>query len=295
MKDLLYVIILNYNGYDDTTECIKSVLQSTYHPLEILIVDNASADESVSKLHERFPEISLLKMKQNLGYAGANNRGIEWSLENGTEYICLLNNDIKVEKDCFSILVEKIKKKKYALVGPATLFWDDGLVHTTGLKFNFYKGEAELLNFKKEVEDIQEENINCDYLEGTCLVFSKELFKKAGYLSEDYFLYYEETDWCCRIKRMGMSVLCIPKAKLWHKGSASVKKVTGLKQYFDIRNRIMFEKRNAFAGAKIIFYMYFSIQIFWWLLTGRCKVASLKAVKDGVMERISQDILNLVK
>ena len=295
MEDLLYVIVLNYNGYNDTAECIESVLQNTYQSYKILIVDNASSDGSINKLQEKFPEISVLEMEENIGYAGANNKGIEWAIKRGAEYICLLNNDTKIEKNCLQILIDKIKNNKYTLVGPTTLFWSTNLIHTTGLKFNFYRGEAKLLNYKQEAASMQEGSISCDYLEGTCLMFTKKLIEKVGYFSEDYFLYYEETDWCCRIKKMGLPIFCIPQALLWHKGSASVKKVSGLKQYFDIRNRIIFEKRNAAAGARLCFYVYFTLQICWWLLTGRCNKSLFRAVRDGLTERMSQEILNLVK
>lgn len=285
-EGLLYIIILNYNGWDETVQCIESVRKIKYTDYKILVIDNAS--DEVPAHNMRPEEIEYIRLNQNLGYAGGNNIGIEYAIRKGAAYICLMNNDIVVESNIFNQLIPQLDQPDTGVVGPATLFWKSDLIHSTGLKINFYTGTAKILNYKKKVKDIKESNIDCDYLEGTCLVFKASLIEQIGYLPEEYFLYFEETEWCCRIKREGLRVVCVPLANIWHKGSSSVNKISGLKCYFEDRNRILFEKRNAPAGAKIFFSFYFMVQFFYRIIRGKRNIRAFRAIMDGLSGRIDK-------
>lgn len=257
---LLYVIILNYNGGEDTIRCIESVRKSNYNRFKILVVDNGSEDASHFLLGKMFTDIEILQSGKNLGYAGGNNIGIEYALKRGAEYICLLNNDVVIAQDMLSILVENLQEDDKKVVGPAILFWNEERVYSTGAIINFWKGTAKFINFEQSYRDIEKKPISCDYLEGTCLMFSERTLREVGMMPEEYFMYFEETEWCCKAKKKGYDVVCIPLAKLWHKGSASVNKIEGFKAYYENRNRVLFEKRNAPTIQKIFFYHYLVLQ-----------------------------------
>lgn len=289
MDKLLYVIILNYKGYDDTIHCIESVKASFYDNFRILVVDNSSCIDFKNQLLRQFPDVDYISTGSNLGFAGGNNIGICHAVSHGAEYICLLNNDTVIAPDTLDILTEPLNKGKAAITGPANLFWNSNLIYSTGMLINFYRGNAMALNHKVDIELISSDEIDCDYLEGTCLVFHRSLLDSIGYIPEVYFLYYEETEWCCLAKRKGLRILCLPEAKLWHKGSAEVSQISGLKLYFEDRNRLLFERRNAPIAAQFFFYGYFFLQFVFRCLTGKRSLKSLGAVRDGLCNRLNKN------
>ncbi len=293
ISKLVYVIILNYNGCNDTIKCIYSIKKSNYHKIKILVVDNGSQDDSVNKIKKEFPDLDIIQTGQNMGFAGGNNVGIQRALQEGAEYICILNNDVIVSENMIDVLVQSLCQNDRRIVGPATMIWDSETVHSTGMIINFFTGTARILNLWKDYSLIEKSAIYCDYLEGTCLMCTKKCIEEVGNIPEVYFLYYEETEWCCTAKKKGYEVVCIPSARLWHRGSASVDKITGLKLYFEDRNRVLFERRNAPFTSKIFFYIYFTIQMVYRLLSGQRDWRALRSVMDGFSNRIDWTIYDV--
>lgn len=142
INKLVYVIILNYNGYADTINCIDSVQKSSYQRIKILVVDNGSCDDSIRWIAEKFPDLEILCTGQNLGFAKGNNIGIQRALEDGADYICILNNDVIVAEDMIELLAANLYQNEKKIVGPATLMWDSEILHSDGLKINFYTGSS---------------------------------------------------------------------------------------------------------------------------------------------------------
>lgn len=292
MEELLYVIILNYNETEETLRCIQCVKETDYVNFKILIVDNNSQDNLEIKIKERFPDVEFIQTGKNLGYAGGNNIGIKYAIEHNAEYICLLNNDIDISPDCFNELIYALGNPKVGISGPAILFWDSDVIHSTGLNICFYKGSAKAINYNKLKNMVYEHIVECDYLEGACLMFNSKLIYKIGYFPEVYFLYFEETEWCVKAKKANYKVVCVPKAIVHHKGSESVDKITGLKMYFQDRNRILFERRNAKLYQKLVFFFYIFLQTSYRLLTGKRSVQVLGAIRDGMSGRIDENYYN---
>ena len=281
VEALVYVIVLNYNGYEDTKKCIESVLKNTYSNFEVLIVDNASVDDSETRLREDFPQCVVLQTGSNLGYAGGNNVGIKYAVEKEAEYICILNNDTLVAEDMIEILVSHLKKFPQSIVGPATLFWKSNIIHSAGANIDFWRGISNIPYYSEKIENIRKNSISCDYLEGTCLMFSTKYIDTIGLLPEIYFMYFEETEWCWRAKKRGINVVCIPKAKLWHKGSASSNKVSGMKQRLEDRNRIIFEQRNASIAQRIFFFVYVWTQLLFRIITKKRDSITARTYIEG--------------
>jgi len=290
-EPLVYIIILNYNGYKDTIECIHSLKDIDYKNYKIVVVDNNSVDNSIEKIKNTFNEIVVLNTGINLGYAGGNNYGIKYALENKANYICVINNDVIVDRNFLKPLVDYMENNKnVGIVGPAVCeYYDKNIVQSTGAKINLAKGNVPLINYGKKYSNITKSKvIECDYISGACLLFRKDLVNEIGYIPESYFLFYEETEWCLKVKRRGYKVVCLPNSKIYHKGSASVKNISGLSEYLGFRNRVVFVKRNANIIQKIYFYNYLFLQFLYWSIFKRKKIYIFNYYLHGFFNKIDK-------
>lgn len=256
----VYFIVLNYNGKENTRQCIQALLEceSKNYEIRILTVDNASTDGSEEYLKELFgKEIDILQTKKNLGYAGGNNAGIRYALRQGANYICIMNNDIIVKESFLDECIEVLKRDtKAAIVAPGIANYYTEICDNTGANIDISKGKATFLNRGKKKEEIPELNIICDMVEGSCILFDAGIVKTLGLLPEAYFMYYEETEWCYRAKKKRFHCVSVPKIWVYHKKRESIKDKDGFFEYMMERNRVVFVKRNATVKEKIIFSVY---------------------------------------
>ena len=143
----VYIIILNWNGRDDTLECIESVRNIDYPNFTVVVVDNGSSDDSVEAIHDKFPEITVLETGKNLGYAGGNNVGIRYVLRHRADFILLLNNDTIVDRKILSSFLDAVQ-----LVGHSGIF---------GAKISFYSDPNKIwyagAKWRKEVDELQKQ------------------------------------------------------------------------------------------------------------------------------------------
>lgn len=258
MQKKVFIVILNWNGAKDTIECIESLNGIDYDNFQTVIVDNGSIDDSLQVLKKKFSKSTYIESKTNRGYAGGNNLGIDYALRNGADYVLLLNNDTTVEKDFLKKLVEAGEQdKSIGILGPKICFWSNpetiwfagGMINwmkTSGIHIGL--GEAE----KGKRDAIKE----VDFLTGCSLLVKKAVFEKIGKLSEDYFLYYEDTDFCCRARKAGYKCLYVPLSKIYHKVSRSTEPGSRSYVYYHTRNGLMLSKRNGSFLNKALLYPY---------------------------------------
>ncbi|KHD38450.1 rhamnosyltransferase [Clostridium acetobutylicum] len=260
----IYIIILNYNAYEDTLECVKSIGNIDYDNYELVLVDNSSTDDSYVKLKESLPSYNIIKSKENLGYANGNNIGIKYALENGADYICILNNDVVVEKDFLNKLVDKIiEKEDVGIVGSCICdYYRREIIQGMGAHINLYFAAARRYFKGKNYNEIEKKDIFVDYLEGACFLVKSEVFEKIGLIPENYFLFFEETEFCTRAINAGYKIMCIYESKVYHKGSATINKFGSLSYAYLNRNRVIFVRRNSKWYQKIIFAIYIFIEAF---------------------------------
>lgn len=257
------IILLNWNNYFDTKECIDSLKKIDYENHEIIVVDNGSKSDVVRL--EKESGITLIKNEKNLGFAEGNNVGIRYALKNGAEYILLLNNDTVVNHTFLTRLVTEAEKdEKIGIASPILYFFDrKDRVWYGGAKFNFFHGDArhKKLN-KKDKGKYKVEKTG--YGSGAAFLIKKEVIDKIGLLCSDYFIYYEEADWSIRAKRAGYDIIFVPQSKVWHKVSSSTKKASPFMIEYNIRNRMIFMKRNAhfYHWPTFLFFYYFEFTIF---------------------------------
>jgi len=282
------IIILNWNGYKDTIECVESLYKINYKNYKIIIVDNGSADESVKILKNKFPQIKLIENEKNIGYAEGNNVGIRFALGNKAEYILLLNNDTVVGSQFLKELVDTAEKKNIiGIVSPIIYYFSKpDIVWSTG-RYKNYSGLYPYIDYEYSKKDKGQyaSSQAVDGVTGCCILVKRDVFEKIGYLDKDYFLYVEDTDFCIRVKRAGYNIVYNPKAKVWHKVSASSGgEENNTKDYYLNRNLILFARKNLRGIEKLNYYTF--------LLLGRI-ILLLVFIKKRKFKRLKPSILGL--
>jgi GT2 family glycosyltransferase len=254
---LVYVVVLNWNLWSDTVECIESLFKVSYPNFSILLVDNGSTDKSVQVLSERFPDLPLLRLPENRYYAGGNNAGIAQALAAGAEYIMVLNNDTVVHPDFLNSLVAAMEKDpSLAAVGGTIYFHgQDNLIQSTGENINFRTGRTYALGHKDKDMNQFGRPRQVDYITGAAILLRSETLKRIGLLDESFMLYCEEADWCLRAQKIGYRVMFIPNSGVFHKASISTNSIKPLTAFLLIRNKIWLIKRH----ANIFQRLYFNI------------------------------------
>jgi len=111
------IIVLNWNGWRDTIECLESLQRLTYPNYQVIVVDNGSTDDSVGRIRRAYPNVVLIETDENLGYAGGNNVGINYALKHGTEYVLILNNEVKIEPNVLTVMIEVAKQSGVSVIG----------------------------------------------------------------------------------------------------------------------------------------------------------------------------------
>lgn len=239
-----FIIILNWNGYQDTQACLKSLQDQTDQDFCTVVVDNASTDGSYEKISSSFPHVQWIINQQNEGFAKGNNIAISYALKKGADLILLLNNDTIAEKD----MVEKFKKGHKlhpdALIsGKIINFFTPSILDHLGGHYNKNKGEFDLLGHRDIEKNYLKPIATLDYLCGCALLVPKEVFEKIGLLDEDFFLYWEDADFSIRAKKASFQLMVYPEAKVFHKVSQSSKGKFH-HAYFFWRNRLLFLKKH---------------------------------------------------
>ena len=255
---LVYVIIVNFNGLEYTKRCLESLAKAKYSNFEILVVDNGSEEAESEILKRLFPNLlRLIKLKENVGFAAGTNVGISYALEEGAKYFFLLNNDTIVDSDVLEDLVAFADKDpKIGIVGPKIFVLRNGkqtnLVQSLGAKVNLYLGETSPIKGKMH-QGRFDEPFSVDYVSGCAMLVKRNVIEDLGFLDPRYFMYVEEVDYCLRARRRGFQIWGVPKARIWHRGEASVSDLQKL--YYRISSLIVFERMHAPKSGLIVFIL----------------------------------------
>ena len=245
---LVYIILLNWNGWKDTVECVKSCMNLSYSEYRIVIVDNCSTDGSESILREIFPDIALLQTGKNLGFAGGNNVGIHYALEHGAHYVWLLNTDTVVEPDALSVLVQTAEAEEtVGMVGSKIVYhgepnrlWYAGAVLDSKRPYQMHHkglGEKDVGHYNQ----LQETG----FVTGCSLLARLKMVSEIGLMHEGFFLYFEDSDWNVRAKKAGWKLFYCPTSLVYHKVSMSMGGAESpFVRYYYSRNFLYFVKRN---------------------------------------------------
>ena len=245
---LVYIIILTWNGKDDTLECLRSLERQSYPIANVLVVDNASTDGTADAIRSDFPKVDLIVNSVNLRYAGGNNVGIKHALERGAEYVLLLNNDTVVDREFLGHLVRVVEgNRRVGIVGPKIYYYNDRKrIWFAGGKIEWSMGWISHEGIREYDVGQYDTMKEVDYLTGCCMLVKREVIEAVGMLDESYHIYGEDVDWCIRASRAGYTLLYVPASKVWHKLSASTEgHLSWFKNWNKIKSQVRIMSRYA--------------------------------------------------
>ena len=217
------VIVLNWNGKDLLKDCLESLEKVEYPNYNILVVDNGSSDESVSYVQTEFPEVELLILDQNYGYAKGNNRGFEYAKSHGAECVVFLNNDTIVDPKFLDELVKTFENPAIGM-STAKIFYADepSKIWFNGADINLSIGKIEHRNIREMNTENLETIESTDYATGCCLAIKTDIFSEMKGFDEKFPMYAEDVDLSIRVKQSGREIAMASKAHIWHKVSSSI-------------------------------------------------------------------------
>lgn len=238
-------VILNTNRCADTLECLSSLASSSYCNHRTIVLDNASTDGSVEAIRAQFPEVQVISLERNLGYTGNNNVGIREAINQGADWVFVLNEDTLVAEDCLAQLVTTAEGDPgVGIAGPLVYHHDEPTViqsaggqldkHWLAVHIGQNEQDRGQYNQPREV----------DYISGCAILVRRQVIQQIGDLEERFFYYWEENDWCARAREHGWKVMFVPHARLWHKGVQRDYRPGPNVTYYNTRNRFGFLSRH---------------------------------------------------
>ena len=247
MDPLVIAVILNTNRREDTLEVLQSLEDSDYQNQRVIVLDNASTDGSVGAIHDRFPNVQVISLSSNTGYAGNNNVGIREALSQNADWILVLNEDTTLKSDCLRKMIEVGETNpRYGILGPLVYHHSDP---TTIQSAGGWLGEDwrgwHLGQDEQDCNQYSEPHL-VDWVSGCAIMLRRGMIDEIGMLDERFFYYYEETEWCLRARKHGWLILNIPAAKMWHKGVQPNYQPSPNVTYYATRNHfLMLAKHKA--------------------------------------------------
>jgi GT2 family glycosyltransferase len=249
------VVIPNWNGKEVTIDCISSISKSTYLNYSVIVIDNGSSDNSIDAILQMFPEVFIIRNITNLGLAEAYNQGIVFALENGVDYIFLLNNDTIVDQDTIKELVEVAENNPQVgvLCSKILYFTLPNVIWSIGAEFNLKTGYYKHLGYNQFDYGKFNKTQEVNYAPGCALLIPSFVFKKVGMWDPNFFMYAEDIDFCLRVRKENFHILLVPSSKVWHKVSfSSGGNLSPLVNYYSIRNTLYVLGQHAPLRNKMI-------------------------------------------
>lgn len=256
---LVYVITINWNNWPVTRDFLEHYQQLTYPNYRLLVVDNGSTDGSPGRVAEQFPHIEQIYTGQNLGFAAGMNVGITQALAEGAKFIFLANNDTTVQPDILEHLVAAAQTSQVALVSPV-IYYSDEPTRIWSAGAEVYEANLELKgNRKGQIDNRPEETrpYQVQFVTACGLLITAECVQKVGLLDEQFFMYYEDSDYSRRVQAHGLHILVAPQAKMWHIVSATIGGVdTPAERYHMARSSVRFFRKHGSNWRMVVIIPY---------------------------------------
>jgi hypothetical protein len=240
-------VILNTNRREDTLACLGSLAESSYPNHKIIVLDNASSDGSVAAIRQAFPEVELVSLTANLGYAGNNNVGIIEAVAQGADWVFVLNEDTILAPDCLAEMVRIGEGDgRIGIVGPMVYHHNEPqLIQSAGGALGPHWESRHIAQNEPDAGQFDRPR-HVDWISGCAIMVRTAVIEQVGPLDERFFYYWEETEWCLRARRAGWRVVHVPTARLWHKGVQRDYRPGPNVTYYSTRNRfLMMSKHRA--------------------------------------------------
>jgi GT2 family glycosyltransferase/O-antigen/teichoic acid export membrane protein len=249
---LVSIITINYDQPKVTAQLLTSLRKITYPNVEIFVVDNNSPKHSTDAIMGAFPEVNFIKSSVNLGFAGGNNLAVKQAKG---DYLLFINNDVEVAPTFLESLVSCLQSdSSIGMASPKIKYFDapTTLQYAGCTEINLMTGQGHFIGHHQEDQLAFAQTQPTAYIHGAAMLVSRKVLEQTGLMDDDYFLYYEELDWCARAKRDGFGVWYVADSEVWHKESMSTGKESPLKVYFQTRNRLKFLQKNGQLWQQII-------------------------------------------
>ena len=282
MQRKVGIILVNYNGFADTVDCVNSLKKIIYQNYEIIIVDNASSAQVTADQTDILRENCVyIESRENLGFSGGNNLGIERAIADQCDYVCLLNNDTTVEPDFLNVLVAEAESHPEAgiLCGKIPYYYEPNKIWYAGGEFDFRKSLASHTSWNEIDSDFSKTTRQITFATGCLMLMPVPVIQKLGGMSEDFFLYAEDTDLCCKVMKAGHTIRYCNAAVIYHKINSSTGTGSPLSQYYICRNGLVIIHR--YSTSKLYSYLYYAYRNLKDIIFGRKKLGIvLRAYKD---------------
>lgn len=255
---LVSILTVNFNQAEVTCQLIQSLRRISYPNIEIVVVDNGSERDDPAIIPQRYPEVIYLATGKNLGFAGGNNFGLA---KCSGDYVLFINNDVEVEPDFLEPLLEVFQEfPKVGMASPRIHFYDHpGLIQYAGsTPMNPFTIRNSGIGWNQQDTGQYLESRLTAYIHGAAMIVPRKVMEEVGLMYDDYFLYYEELDWCHRIQKAGYQILYVGQSLVHHKESVSTGKNSPLKTYYLTRNRLLFARRNFDFWERMASMLFFT-------------------------------------
>lgn len=290
------IILVNLNTYDDTAHCLRSLREATYSRKLIVVVDNGSSDGSGNRLRQDYPEVVHLRSEINLGFTGGNNLGIEYALEHGADHILLLNNDTIVTTGFLEPLVERLlSATDIAAVSGKIYYWPESyggrqnIIWYAGVYQKWHTGYHHI-GVMEEDQGQFERPLQVPYASGCLMLMRGDLIRTYGPLSDEYFIYWEEADWCHRLRSAGFRCMYEPRSVIYHNfRSAPLGRETPFYMYMQTRNAFLYAKRHYRGWTAWRFRIFYPVYLLYRFLY------QIKAHNSRGAKAMLQGILDYVR
>ncbi len=257
---LVSIITVNFNQFQVNIDFLKSIVNnpSSHYLVEVIFVDNGSVEEHLAAYQQVYPELKYIRSAVNLGFAGGNNIGVNAAKG---DYLLFLNNDTEITANTIDVLVNELDQNlQIGLISPLILYFDEPNVIQyagfTAMNYLTCRNHG-IGNMEMDMGQYGTETRVTGYCHGAAMMCRRASLQIVGLMAEDYFLYYEELDWCEKFKKANLQIWFTGRTKIYHKESMSVGKESVIKTYFMTRNRMLFIRRNTGWLTTIVFSLYY--------------------------------------
>jgi len=295
---LVQIVVINFNGLNDTVECLESLSNINYKNYQILVVDNGSQYHELAIIKKKFPFLKYKENKKNIGFTGASNQGMRYGLSQKADYVLLLNNDTIVTKDFLDILVNYGEThKKVGILSPKILYHNTDCVWSMGGYISSFTGIIKMIG-KNTKTSLWINKTYPMFITGCSMLIKSKIIKQIGLMNEKYFAYFEDVDYSFRARKQQYGLIVIPESIIYHKKKLKLYKfkynaIQPFQAYLQGRNSIIFAK-TYFKRIRLIWFIisHTFFKVLFITLTGSSFI-SLKSffygLKDGFVGKLHID------
>jgi GT2 family glycosyltransferase len=246
MTKRVAAVIVNYNRADDTIACIRSLVESTYAGVQVLLIDNGSTDTSVASFRRDLSEVTCHETGRNLGFTGGCNFALTLLQEDPPEYVLLLNNDTLVDPGFLAPLVDAMEQDRTIGAAGGTICYhpETERVWYAGGSFSFWRGSGFSWGYGQLLRDLPDrEGAEVTFISGCLLLVRMSIVRQIGLLDDRFCMYLEDADLCLRLLAAGHRLVWVRGARVYHKVHHAGNKPLPL--YFSVRNRLLILRLRA--------------------------------------------------